>query len=57
MLLCIEPYKECCFRMKDGRCDALNDVNFRDGQCHFRKRTPYGENLYDEQLKKNKNPG
>jgi hypothetical protein len=28
-------------------CKALQDVNFEDGKCHFRKESKYGPNLYD----------
>lgn len=42
------PYNEdCCMRNKRGECEALNDVTFEDGRCHFRKKYHNGPNLYD----------
>lgn len=31
--LCI--YDGECGARRDGRCDLLTDVNFKDGECHF----------------------
>ena len=51
------PYSEPCF-MKQmspmGRlvCIALDDVNFKDGECHFRKVTPDGPNEWDLKRRK-----
>ena len=43
------PYGgECCMRDDKRRCKALNDVQFKDGRCHFRKAVPWGPNMYDE---------
>ena len=47
----------CCMRYvkKMGpaslvMCDALNDCNFKDGYCHFRKERYDGPNLYDQMI-------
>lgn len=37
----------CCMRDEDGRCTALNSADFKDKQCHFRKRKRNGVNMYD----------
>lgn len=34
-------------RDRDGRCNALAEVDFPDGQCHFRKVRKNGDNQYD----------
>ncbi len=39
--------KECCFRTVFGDCPILNDTKFKDNECHFRKASLYGKNLYD----------
>lgn len=42
------PYKDpCCMRSKDGGCSILIRVTFPDQECHFRKASPNGPNLYD----------
>ena len=42
------PYTEkCCFKSIFGECDILNDVHFKDHECHFRKLSPSGKNQYD----------
>lgn len=47
MSLRICPYEgKCCMR-KGKECVALADTYFRDGECHFQKRTRYGVNVYD----------
>lgn len=43
--------KECCFRNVFGYCNALSDTYFSDNKCHFRKKTPDGQNLYDLERK------
>ncbi len=47
-IFCCEPDKPCRFR-RFGECTILNDVNFHDGMCHFRKESLDGENLYDKE--------
>lgn len=37
----------CCMRDRDGKCNALAEVDFPDGQCHFRKARKNGPNQYD----------
>lgn len=46
-LFCDYKSEECCFRNTFGCCNILRDTRFNDGECHFRKKTPDGENLYD----------
>ena len=59
LVWCCEYTAPCCFKRKDGRCKILNDTDFDDEKCHFRKTEPFGENLYDKERRerKNKNPG
>lgn len=38
---------KCCMRNDEGRCIALDNADFDDGQCHFRKRKSEGINLYE----------
>lgn len=47
------PFSEpCCMRRDDGRCVSLTYMDFPDGECHFRKLTRNGENLYDKERRK-----
>lgn len=39
-------------RRDDGRCVSLTYMDFTDGECHFRKLTRNGENLYDKERRK-----
>lgn len=48
MSLRICPYEgKCCMRKDNGECVALANTYFKDGECHFQKRTRYGVNVYD----------
>lgn len=53
MAKCCEPDKECI--LKDPKCRwlclALQDSNFPDGRCHFRKESVDGPNMYDLERK------
>ncbi len=49
---CEYQNKECCFRNTFGICEVLNNTYFSDSECHFRKKTPDGENLYDLEKKR-----
>lgn len=45
---------QCCFRNVFGCCTILNDTEFKDNKCHFRKLSPEGENMYDLEKKNEK---
>lgn len=53
MAKCCEPDEECI--LKDPKCRwlclALQDSNFSDGRCHFRKESVEGPNMYDLERK------
>lgn len=36
-----------CYMREKGFCTALEDTEFKDGKCHFRKDRARGVNLYD----------
>ncbi len=38
---------ECYLRRYTGYCMALNNCDFNDGMCHFRKKKYGGPNMYD----------
>ena len=49
MSICRWVDKKCCLRRTDSvLCGALASTEFKDGICHFRKETKYGENMYDK---------
>lgn len=49
-------YKGKCIMRDDYTytCTALRDTYFEDGECHFRKETEDGPNVYDQKRKENR---
>ncbi len=38
----------CIFRDEKKRCLTLRDTKFEDRECHFRKESIGGKNMYDK---------